>query len=191
MFDPQNLKQDFPIFRQEVNGQPLVYLDNAATSHKPQSVIDAISNYYQNHNANIGRSVHTLSEQSTQIFNQARKKIANFLGAELVEFIPTANTTSAINGVAYGWADHNLVPGDVILVSLLEHHSNLVVWQQVCQRTGAHLEYFDLTKDGQLDLDDLGQKLKDLPVKLVALNHVSNTSGRLVPGAKFRQHVTK
>ena len=194
MFDPQNLKKDFPILNNEIdtldkknNGQALVYLDNAATSQKPQTVISAISNYYQNHNANVGRSVHSLSTQSTQIFNQARQKVANFFKAEPVEFIPFGNTTTAINGLAYGWADHALGSDDVILVSLLEHHSNLVVWQQVCQRTGAQLEYVSLSEDGQLDLVDLKQKLQTLPVKLVALTHVSNTLGTLLPLPKIIQ----
>ncbi|MFH2022382.1 MAG: aminotransferase class V-fold PLP-dependent enzyme, partial [Patescibacteria group bacterium] len=131
------VKPDFPIFKQQVNGQPLVYLDSAATSQKPQVVIDAISHYYQTANANVHRGVHTLSDKSTLAWTESRQTIAQFFGAKPNELIVTRNTTEAINGVAYGWALDHLKPGQVVMVSMLEHHSNLVTWQEMCRRTGA------------------------------------------------------
>ncbi len=181
MLNPNQLKSDFPILDKTVNGHSLVYLDNAATAQKPQAVIDAINTYYSEHNANVGRGVYQLANESTKVYHQARKTIAQFFGASEEELVLTRNTTEGINGVAYGWADHNLEKDDVILISLMEHHANLVVWQQAAKRSQAKLEYIQLTDDGRLNLDDLEQKLQDLPVKLVALTHVSNTLGSLTP----------
>ncbi|MEA2056227.1 MAG: aminotransferase class V-fold PLP-dependent enzyme [Patescibacteria group bacterium] len=179
MFDPKKVKKAFPIFQQKSN-KNLVYLDNAATSQKPQSVLDAMTYYYQQSNANVGRGVYQLANNSTVIYGQARKKIANFFKADSSELILTRNSTEAINGVAYGWADHNLQKDDVILISLMEHHANLVVWQEAARRNQAKLEYAHLTAEGELDLKELEQKLKSLPVKLLALTHVSNTLGTRV-----------
>ncbi len=181
MFDPQAIKADFPILSRKVHGKPLVYLDNAATSQKPQAVLDAITEYYMQHNANVHRGVHQLSDESTQIFEDSRKTIADFFGATSNELVVTRNTTEAINGVAYGWADHNLKSGDTILVTRMEHHSNLVVWQQVCQRTGAKLEIIELDENGRIDWADFRKKLRNIKVKLICVPHVSNALGTLNP----------
>lgn len=191
MFDATQLRSDFPILDQQVNEFPLVYLDNAATSQKPQSVIDAISHYYAHDNANVHRGVHTLSDRSTHLFEESRRGIADFVGAQPQELILTRNTTEALNGVAYGWADQHLREGDVILTTLMEHHSNIVPWQKVCRRTGASLEFIEITKEGKLDEGDLEQSLKNKEqrIKLVALSHVSNTLGTVNPVAQLVKQI--
>lgn len=174
---PDQIKNDFPILQDE----NLVYLDNAATSQKPYQVIKAISDYYQTKNANVHRGVHRLSDESTLIYEQARQTISQFFGAKPEELILTRNTTESINGVAYGWADHHLSEGDVILTTPLEHHSNLVVWQQVCGRVGCRLEFVEISEEGLLNLADLEQKLNNFPVKLISLTHISNALGSVLP----------
>jgi len=187
MLGSKILKSQFPILSRRVNDRPLVYLDNAATSQKPLKVIEAISNYYSQHNANIHRGAHRLADESTKIFRESRDTIASFFRADPEELIITRNATEAINGVAYGWADHQLKEGDVILTSMMEHHANFVVWQEVAKRTGAKLEIIGVDENARLDLDDLEQKLKTLPVKLVALVHVSNATGVVNPVKKILQ----
>lgn len=189
MFDPRQIKNDFPILQRSVHGKTLTYLDNAATTHKPQAVIDAIVEYYQQSNANVHRGVHTLSDESTQAFEQSRKKIATFFGAWPEELIFCANSTAALNGVAYGWADHHLQAGNIILTSLQEHHSNLVVWQEVAKRTGASVKFISLSDDGQLNLQHLKELLQQhrSNIKLVALTHVSNTLGVINPVEEILQ----
>ncbi len=177
MLDAAQLKLDLPLLKENPD---LVYLDNAATSHKPQAVINAIADYYQTGNANVGRGVYDLAENSTEILKQSRQTIAQFFGAQPEELILTRNTTEAINGVAYGWADQHLKKDDVILASLLEHHSNLVVWQETMERTGAKLVLVDVTPTGQLDWQDFVEKLKKFKPKLVALTQVSNVTGAYV-----------
>lgn len=181
MLDVAKISQDFPILEKKIHGKRLVYLDNAATSQKPRQVIEAISNYYLNHNANVHRGLHQLSDESTQVWMDSRGVVAKFFGATADELIVTRNTTEALNGVAYGWGDHNLKEGDVILSSLMEHHSNLVTWQELCKRTGARLELVKVDEFGRLDLVDLRKKIEKLPVKLVAFVHVSNTLGTRNP----------
>lgn len=181
----QKIKSDFPILKRQINGHDLVYLDNAATSQKPETVISAISDYYRHHNANVHRGVHTLSDESTHLFEKSRQTIARFLGARPEELILVRNTTEALNGVAYGWADQHLHEGDTILTTLMEHHSNLVTWQEAARRNKVHLEFVNLTSDGQLDWDHLTHQLKQKSVKLVALTHVSNTLGTLNPITKL------
>lgn len=178
-FNPDEIKKDFPILQRQVHGKPLIYLDNAATSQKPRPVIQAIVEYYEQHNANVHRGVHTLSDESTMLFENSHQRIADFVGADKEELILVRNTTEAINGVAYAWADRNLKSGDVILTTLMEHHANLVTWQEVCKRTGAQLEFIDLTDDGQLDFEELRARQTRFgeQIKLVALSHVSNTLG--------------
>ncbi len=176
MFDPLTIGNDFPLIVK--NRKKLVYLDSAATSQKPKVVLDAITAYYQSANANVHRGVHQLSELSTQMWQEARQTIADFFGAKPEELIITRNTTEAINGAAYGFADHHLKAGDVIMATLMEHHSNLVVWQEVCKRTGAKLEIIPITPDGRLDLSWFKYHL-DSAVKLVAVTHVSNALGTL------------
>ncbi len=190
MFNIEKIRRDFPLIWRKVNAKPLVYLDNASTSQKPQQVLDAIMDYYQHQNANIHRGVHQLSDESTQVWEHSRQKIAEFFGAHPDELIMVRNTTEALNGVAYGWADHNLSEGDVILTSLLEHHSNLVVWQEVAKRTGAKLAFANLTEAGVLDLEDFQQKLSGGNVKLLALAHVSNTLGTVNPLSEITKIVS-
>lgn len=179
MYDPAKVKADFPIFQQPANTN-LVYLDNAATTQKPQVVIDAIASYYKNSNANVHRGVHRLSDESTKSCLDARKVIADFFGAKPSELIITRNTTEAINGVAYGWGDRHLKLGDVIMVSQMEHHANLVPWQELCRRTGAELKIMPVLSDGRLDSHWYEQNLNK-KVKLVALQHVSNALGTMHP----------
>lgn len=187
MLGSQMIKSQFPILSRQVNEKPLVYLDNAATSHKPQVVIDAISNYYTQHNSNVHRGVHRLSDESTHVFEESRHSIAKFFGADPAELIITRNATAAINGAAYGWADRHLHQGDVIVTSIMEHHANFVVWQEVVKRTGAKLVFVGVDEQGRLKLDELEQYLKTLPVKLVALVHVSNTTGTVNPIKKIKK----
>lgn len=150
MLNTNQIRQDFPILSRQINGYPLVYLDNAASSQKPQQVISAITDYYQNHNANINRGVHQLAEESTQIYEDSRKIVANFIGVKSDEIIFVRNTTEAINLIAYGWALHNLQKGDEIITTVMEHHSNIVPWQIIAQKTGAIIRNIDIDNEGQL-----------------------------------------
>lgn len=193
MFDPISVKKDFPILSRQVHGKPLVYLDNAATSQKPQEVIQAIVDYYQNHNANVHRGVHTLSDESTSVWEKSRQTISNFFGADEQELILVRNTTEAINGVAYGWGLDQIKSGDVILSTEMEHHSDIVVWQQLARRVNAKLELIQVKDDGTLDLEDLKSRVKQHgeKLKLIALAHVSNTLGTLNPVEKVVDLVAK
>lgn len=178
--NPQKIKQDFPILKRKINGHPLVYLDNAATSQKPRQVIDVISQYYQRHNANVHRGIHTLGDESTQAYQQARQTVSRFIGAkDPQELIFVRNTTEAINLVAFSWAQKNLRDGDEILVTELEHHSDLIPWQRVCQQTGAKLVHLPLDGNGELVIDYL-KDVVNKHTKLVALAHVSNVLGTVV-----------
>jgi cysteine desulfurase/selenocysteine lyase len=180
-FDAQRVRRDFPILEQEVNGRPLVYLDNAATTQKPASVIDAIANYYRRDNANVHRGVHTLSDRATQSFEQARQTVADFIASPgTSQVIWTSGTTAAINLVAYSWGHSQLRAGDRVLVSWLEHHSNIVPWQLVAAATGAEVVPIPVTDAGEIDLDALDELL-DGRVKMVAINHVSNALGTVNP----------
>lgn len=192
MFDPKIISQDFPILSRSINGKKLVYLDNAATSQKPRAVIDVITHYYETSNANVHRGVHTLSDESTKLWEDSRKTIADFFGAQPDELILTRNTTEAINGIAYGWADSQLKPGDVIITTLMEHHADIVPWQEAATRTGAILEFIPLDENGRVDLKELQnllQKHQD-KVKLLALTFVSNALGTRVPLEKIVAMVT-
>ncbi len=155
-FDIIALRQAFPILRRKINGHPLAFLDSGASSQKPQRVIDCLADYYQRYNANVHRGVYTLSEEATLAYEQARAKVARFVGAASPrEIIFTRNTTEAINLVARAWGDANLRMGDRILLSVMEHHSNLVPWQLLAQRTGAQLDFLQIDDMGRLALDDL------------------------------------
>lgn len=191
MLDPQKIKLDFPILSRKINGNDLVYLDNSATSQKPQVVIDAITNYYENHVANVHRGVHTLSDESTQLFENGKEKIAQFFGAKMQELIFVRNTTEAINGVAYGWGESNIITNDIILVTVMDHHSNIVVWQELAKRKGAHLQFIKITKGGEFDFADFESKLEQFKdkIKLVAVPHVSNALGTVVPIKKIVHRV--
>ncbi|MGQ9524796.1 MAG: cysteine desulfurase [Armatimonadota bacterium] len=177
----QLIRRDFPILRRLVHGRPLVYLDNAATTHKPRQVIDALTRYYEQHNANVHRAVHTLGEEATELYEGARRKIAAFIGADDPStVIFTRNTTEAINLVAHSWARRTLKEGDEILLSEAEHHSNLVPWQMTAAETGARLRFIRITPDGLLDMDHAASLLSDR-TKLVSVWHVSNVLGSIAP----------
>lgn len=174
--DINAIRADFPILQRKINGKPLVYFDNAATSQTPQQVIDAIVHYYSDYNANIHRGVHSLSQIATDAYEQAREKIrAHFNAEHAHEIIFTAGTTHAINLVAHGYSQL-LNEQDEVIVSAMEHHSNIVPWQMMCEQTGAKLKVIPMTENGELELDTFDQLLND-NTKLVFVNHVSNALG--------------
>ncbi|MBD2001578.1 SufS family cysteine desulfurase [Leptolyngbya sp. FACHB-541] len=175
------VRADFPILHQEIHGKPLVYLDNAATSQKPVAVLNALQHYYQHDNANVHRGVHTLSSRATDAYEGARDKVANFVNAaSRQEIIYTRNASEAINLVAYAWGNSNLQRGDEIILSVMEHHSNLIPWQLLAQRTGAVLKFVELTERQEFDLEHFKSLLSD-KTKLVSVVHVSNTLGCINP----------
>ena len=181
IMDIEQIRADFPILHQEVNGKPLVYLDNGATTQKPQVVIDAIANYYRTTNSNVHRGAHTLSDQATQMFEDARTTMQKFLNAaKSEEIIWTRGTTESINLVAQTWVRSNVKAGDEIIISGMEHHSNIVPWQMVCEQTGATLKVIPVLDDGSLDYDAY-LKLLSEKTKFVAVVHVSNALGTLNP----------
>ena len=182
---PSSIREDFPALAQEINGHPLVYFDNAATSQKPRPVLEAIQRYYERDNANVHRGIHELSNRATAAFEGARERVAQFLNAPSAkDIIFTRGTTEALNLVAATWGAANLREGDVILLTELEHHSNLVPWQLLAQRTGARLRFIPVTDDtGELDLSDLDERLAD--VKLLSLTHISNALGTINPAAEL------
>ncbi|WP_159022397.1 aminotransferase class V-fold PLP-dependent enzyme [Formosa sp. L2A11] len=180
MFNVEHIRQDFPILKREVNGKPLVYLDNAATSQTPQQVTDVIVDYYSNYNANIHRGVHTLSQEATDAYEQARIKIQKHFNAKFShEIIFTAGTTHGINLVANGFTTL-LKKGDEIIVSELEHHSNIVPWQMLCERTEATLKVIPMNTEGELIMSEY-DKLLSANTKLVLVNHISNALGTINP----------
>ncbi len=184
MFDIQKIRAHFPILKRSVNGKPLVYFDNAATSQTPQLVIDSIVNYYSNYNANIHRGVHTLSQEATNGYELARKKIQHHFNAKHAhEIIFTSGTTESINLVASGFAKI-IKKDDEIIVSALEHHSNIVPWQMLCEKTGAVLKVIPMVQSGELDMDAYEQLLSK-NTKLVFVNHVSNALGTVNPIKKI------
>jgi cysteine desulfurase/selenocysteine lyase len=180
--DVTAIRADFPILDQEVRpGVPLVYFDNTATSQKPLAVVEAMSDYYLHYNANVHRGIHKLSEQATAAYEDARKRIARFINAASPrEVIYTRNTTESINLVAHTWGHEHVGPGDVILSTEMEHHSNMVPWQMLAERTGAEVRYVPLTDDGTLDVDAF-HALLDERVRLVAVTHASNVVGTVPP----------
>ena len=184
--DWAKLRGDFPILDQEINGHPLIYFDNAATSQKPRAVLDAITRYYEHDNANVHRGVHELSNRATDAYEGARERTAKFLNARTAqEIIFTRGTTEGINLVAFTWALANLKAGDKILLSELEHHSNLVPWQMIAGRTGAKLEYIPIIGDeGTLDFSRIDQQLAN-GVKLLSLTHISNSMAVVNPIAEL------
>ncbi|WP_093474278.1 aminotransferase class V-fold PLP-dependent enzyme [Halopseudomonas yangmingensis] len=181
-FDAERVRADFPILQQQVNGQPLVYLDNAATTQKPEAVIQAICDYYRQDNSNVHRGAHTLADRATQAFEAARIKLQGFLNAaESRELIWTRGTTEAINLVAASWGRSQLQAGDRILVSAMEHHSNIVPWQMVAAERGASVEPIPVDASGTLDLSALQAMLEAGRVRMVACGHVSNALGSINP----------
>ena len=181
MFSAEEIKKDFPILSRRVGDNRLVYLDNAATSQKPIQVIDTISDFYKHHNANVHRGIHTLSEETTNMFEETRAMVAEFIGAESPdEIIFTSGTTESLNTVAFGWGMANLNRGDKVLVLESEHHSDLVPWQIVCEKVGAELVSLHVNNEGELDLEEIRKILTDR-VKLIALSHASNVLGTIFP----------
>ncbi|WP_047983694.1 cysteine desulfurase [Ornithinibacillus californiensis] len=179
--DVKAIRQMFPILDQEVNGHPLVYLDSSATSQKPISVIEAVENYYRFDNANVHRGVHTLGSRATDQYEGAREKVRRFINAKSTqEIIFNRGTTTAINSVAMSYARANLKPGDEILITPMEHHSNIIPWQQAAKATGATLNYVPLQADGTVSLDDYRQLVTE-NTKIVAIAHVSNVLGTINP----------
>ncbi|HFK6295461.1 TPA: cysteine desulfurase [Listeria monocytogenes] len=181
MIDIQKIRADFPILAQEINEKPLAYLDNAATSQKPKRVIEALTHYYEFDNANVHRGVHTLAARATDAYEAARGKVAKFIHArEVAEIIFTRGTTSAINLVVDSYAEANIEAGDEIVISYLEHHSNLIPWQQLAKRKGAVLKYIELEEDGTISVEQAKKTIGE-KTKIVALAHVSNVLGTITP----------
>ncbi|TFE30604.1 cysteine desulfurase [Cohnella luojiensis] len=185
--DPIALKSEFPILHQEINGHPLVYLDNAATTQKPRSVIEAIKRYYEWDNANVHRGVHTLGSRATDAYEGAREKVARFLNAPASrQIIFTRGTTTALNIVASGYARQTLREGDEIVITAMEHHSNLIPWQQAAKATGATLKYIPLQPDGTITLEDV-EATVTAKTKIVAIAYASNVLGTINPIAKIAE----
>lgn len=187
-FDAYQIRADFPVLQQQVHGKPLVYLDNAATSQKPLAVIEAIYNYYSRDNSNVHRGVHTLSERATYAYEDTRNKIRQYINAKSAnEIIFVKGTTEAINLVAQSFARPRLKAGDEILISYMEHHSNIVPWQLVCEQTGAKLVVAPITDQGELIIDEFTQLINER-TKLVAVVHMSNSLGTINPVKKIIEH---
>jgi cysteine desulfurase / selenocysteine lyase len=178
--DAVAIRSDFPLLQRTVNGHPLVYLDSAATSQKPQQVLDAVDGYYSLHNANVHRGVHTVGNEATDVFERARERVAAFIDAPAEGIVFLRNTTEALNLVASSYARELLAPGDRIVLTEMEHHSNLVPWQLAAERAGLELAFLRLNDDGTLDLSALDELLAP-PTKLVSLSHQSNVLGTVVP----------
>jgi cysteine desulfurase/selenocysteine lyase len=198
-FDVSKVRADFPILDREINGHPLVYLDSANTSHKPRQVLDVLREHYERHNANVSRSVHTLGTEATEAYEGARAKVAAFINAPSPdEVVFTKNSTEAINLVAYAFSNASasahgdprfrLGPGDEVVISEMEHHSNIVPWQLLCERTGATLRWFKLTEGGRLDESELDDLVNER-TKLVSLVHVSNILGTVNATARITERV--
>lgn len=216
MFDVNKVRKDFPILQRKINGCDLVFLDSGATSQKPESVLKAMDNYYRNNNANIHRGVYDLSVESTQMVDEARKKMADFIGGRTEEIIFTRNASEGLNLVMYAWGRDNVGKEDAVIVSRLEHHSNLVPWQELCRETGAELRIIDVDDEGKLMMEEVGEKkevvyeeqglrvrmgsfaeLVDEKVKLLAVTGVSNVLGttpdmmKLIKGVKGKSPEAK
>ena len=206
MFDAKKIRKDFPILARKVNGHNLVYLDNGATSQKPEVVIEAMNKYYRETNANIHRGVYEMSVESTRLMDEARGRVAKFIGGRSDEIIFTRNTTESINLVAYSWGEENVKKGDVVVITKLEHHSNMIPWQELCKRKGAELRVVEVNNEGELDnekeikiIEERGLKmvvggwknLLDSKVKMVAFTGQSNVLGTVTPMEKIVKRVRK
>jgi cysteine desulfurase/selenocysteine lyase len=176
----EEIRAEFPILAREIHGQPLAYLDNGATAQKPLAVLDSLDDYWREHNSNVHRGVHTLSEEATALYEEARGTVASHLGADRREVIFTRNATEALNLVAYSWGRTNLSEGDRVVITEMEHHSNVVPWYQVTQEKGGQLDWAPITDDGRIDMDAFAALLERGP-KLVAISHVSNVLGTINP----------
>ena len=187
MFDVERIREDFPILSRKIHGKPLVYLDNAATTQKPSQVIDSLVNYYENFNANVHRGVHSLSMEATDMFEQARVKVSDFVNAETPEtLIWTRNASESLNIVAHSWARTHIGEGDEILLTPMEHHSNLVPWQELARIKGANIRFIPMTEDGLLNLEDI-ESLINEKTRLVSVVHMSNALGTINPVKELGQ----
>ncbi|MGX7202088.1 cysteine desulfurase [Enterococcus plantarum] len=181
MINADKIRQQFPILFQEVNDEPLVYLDNAATTQKPKAVLDKLTYYYEHDNANVHRGVHTLAERATKEYEDAREKVRAFINAkETAETLFTRGTTTSLNWVAKSYGDLAVEAGDEIVISYMEHHSNIIPWQQLAERKGATLKYIEITADGFLDMESAKKQITD-KTKIVSIAHVSNVLGVINP----------
>jgi len=179
MFNPYEIRKDFPILDREINGYKLIYFDNAATSQKPRQVIDVMKEFYEKYNANIHRGVHTLSQEASELYENAHKEVANFINADgMEETIFVKNTTEAINLVAYSWALNKLSEGDEILTTLLEHHSNIIPWEILSKIRGFKVKYADINADGTLNIESL-ERLTTEKTRIICVSHVSNVTGAI------------
>lgn len=181
-FDIGSVRASFPILKRQINDKPIVYLDSAATSQKPSCVIDAVADYYQSCNSNVHRSTHRLSDEATALYEEARRKVAGFINAaDSREIVFVRNATEAINLIAYSWGRANISRGDVILLSEMEHHSNIVPWQLLAREKGAELRFIEVDEDGCLMIDRLDELFSNNVVKLVSITHMSNVTGTINP----------
>jgi cysteine desulfurase/selenocysteine lyase len=177
MLDPYKIREDFPILKRKINNHPLIYFDNAATSQKPKQVIEAVKNFYENHNANVHRAVHTLSQEASELYEKAHEEVANFINANgMEEIVFVRGTTEAINLVAYAWGLRNLRKDDEVIVSLMEHHSNIVPWEILSKLTGFNVKYIEVNDDGTLNYEAFEDMISK-KTKIVCVSHVSNFSG--------------
>ena len=180
-----DVRADFPVLQRQIGGRPIVYLDSAATAQKPEAVIEAMNRFYREHNAPVHRSVYTLAEEATELFEGARGRIAAFVGGDPRTTIFTGNATASINLVAYAWGREHVRAGDVVLVTEMEHHSNIVPWQLLCAEVGAELRWLGVSEEGTLSLDELDAELAGGRVRLVAFGHISNVLGTINPAAEI------
>jgi len=177
MLDPYKIREDFPILKRKINNHPLIYFDNAATTQKPKQVIDAIKEFYENYNANVHRAIHTLSQESSELYENAHEEVAKFINADgMEEIIFVRGTTEAINLVAYAWGLRNLKSEDEVLVTLMEHHSNIVPWEMLSKIKGFKVKYAEVNDDGTLNYESFENAISD-KTKIVCLAHVSNVTG--------------
>lgn len=177
--DLQKIRKDFPILERKINGSPLIYFDNAATTQKPNQVIDAVADFYKNHNANVHRGIHTLSEEATELYEKSREKVASFVGGTAKELIFTSGATAGLNGVALSLSS-KIKPGDEVIVSIAEHHSNFIPWQKICEKQGAKLKVLKVSENGEFSLDELEKSLSP-STRIVALLQASNVLGTIFP----------
>ena len=181
MINIDQIRNDFPVLSRKINGHQLVYLDNAATTHKPRSVINSLVDFYENHNSNVHRGVHTLSMEATDKFEEAREKISSFINSQTSQsIIWTRNASESLNIISYSWGNKNIGEGDEILLSPMEHHSNLIPWQELARKKGAKIKFLSLNIDGTLDLSNIDELITQ-KTKLVSIVHVSNALGTINP----------
>ena len=181
MINIDQIRNDFPVLSRKINGHQLVYLDNAATTHKPRSVINSLVDFYENHNSNVHRGVHTLSMEATDKFEEAREKISTFINSQTSQsIIWTRNASESLNIISYSWGNKNIGEGDEILLSPMEHHSNLIPWQELARKKGAKIKFLSLNIDGTLDLSNIDELITQ-KTKLVSIVHVSNALGTINP----------